>query len=49
MVSICMQGRELMLVFRLQGGRGRIEAERAALKPKHEVSGQGDNFTLNFE
>lgn len=26
MVSICMQGRELMLVFRLQGGRGRIGA-----------------------
>lgn len=49
MVSICMQDRELMLVFRLQGGRARMGAERAALKPKHEVSGQGDNFTLNFE
>lgn len=49
MVSICMQGQELTLVFRLQGGRARMGAKCAALKPKHEDSGQGDNFTLNFE
>lgn len=49
MVSICMGDRELTLVFRLQGGRARMGAECAALKPKREVSGQGDNFTLSFE
>lgn len=44
-VSTCTGDWELTLVFRLQGGTGQMEA---VLTPKHEVSGQGDNLTLNF-